>query len=199
MSKQRYQELIDLWCRGLSPEKALVKIFEKVRDIPYGSTGERDPQKILKAKLGSCSGKHLLLKELFDLLGYQAKIVTCYHHFDEALPKREYPKALQNLITEHTVIDFHHFIQIKRNNRWLVVDATWDTPLKAYGFPVNTNWSGDIDTQLAVKPIKFYPEVDDLIAFKEQLIAELEPEERAIRKRFLDLLTDWFATLRISQ
>lgn len=198
MSKQRYQELIELWCKGLSLEKTLVKIFKKVRDIPYGSTGERDPQKILKAKLGSCSGKHLLLKELFELLGYQAKIITCYHHFDEALPRREYPEALQNLITEHTVIDFHHFIQIKRNNRWVVVDATWDTPLKAYGFPVNTDWDGNTDTQLAVKPIKFYPEVDNLIAFKKQLIEELEPEEREVRRRFLDLLTEWFTTLRTS-
>lgn len=199
MSRQQwYQKLLAEWCPGCSSQEALVRVFEKVRDIPYGSTGERDPQRILEAGLGSCSGKHLLLKGLFDQLGYQSRILTCYHYFNEALPAREYPEPLQTLITQYTIIDFHHVVQLQQNTKWLIVDVTWDPPLLAYGFPVNMNWKGDTDTQVAVKPRKWYAPVEDLITFKEQLLMGLTAEEREIRKRFLELLTAWFTTLRTS-
>jgi len=37
--------------------------------------------------------------------------------------------------------------------RWVLLDATWDSPLKNAGFPVNTGWDGESDTELAITPI----------------------------------------------
>ena len=41
----------------------VVDIYHAVRNIPYGSTGERDPVKVIASNLGSCSGKHILLRD----------------------------------------------------------------------------------------------------------------------------------------
>jgi hypothetical protein len=35
------------------------------------------------------------------------------------------------------------------------VDATWDSPLKKAGFPVNDHWDGYSEMKRAVKPLKF--------------------------------------------
>jgi hypothetical protein len=192
-----YDQLLRKWCPSSSPEEALVCVFETVRDIPYGSTGERKPEKIVQENLGSCSGKHLLLSNLLKSLGYENKIVTCLHYFNDALPEgNDYPERFKEILSTHRVIDFHHFVKLKRGRRWLNLDATWDALLHRFGFPVNFGWKGDTDTAVAVKPIKFYPETDDLIGLKVKLIADMAKEERKIRAEFMRLLTEWLREIR---
>ena len=192
-----YDNLLKKWCPPLSSMPRFICAFQKIRDIPYGSTGEREPEIIVNNNLGSCSGKHILLNHLFIKLGLQSKIMTCLHHFDQALPTgNKYPRRLQEIIRDHRVIDFHHFIKLKVDQEWFNVDATWDSPLNAYGFPVNLDWQGKGQTTIAVQPIKFYPETDNIIALKEKLISELPPKERSIRAEFLELLTKWFRDIR---
>lgn len=197
MNKPFYEELLKEWCPQSSHHKAYICVFEKTRDIPYGSTGERNPENIVEEKLGSCSGKHILLNNLFQLLGFDSKVLTCSHYFNDALPSgNEYPKPLQEILQNYRVIDFHHFIKLKKGDKWLNVDATWDSPLKAYGFPANLVWRGDADTIIAVHPITFYSETNDVIGLKRKLIAELSPEDREIRNEFMRLLTDWLRKIR---
>ena len=197
MHNSFYKQLLKEWCPNSSTEEALVCVFEAVRDIPYGSTGERDPEKIVTENLGSCSGKHLLLSKLLDLLGFENKIVTCFHHFNEALPARtDYPDRFKQIIRNHNVIDFHHFVNLKRGSRWLNIDATWDCHLLDFGFPVNFGWQGYTDTTVAVKPIRFYPETDDLIELKIRLLNELPQHDKEIRAEFLSLLTEWLKEIR---
>lgn len=197
MHNRFYEQLLNEWCPNSSTEEALVCVFEAVRDIPYGSTGEREPEKIVAENLGSCSGKHLLLSRLLDLLGFENKIVTCLHHFNEALPPgNEYPDRFKQIVFRHRVIDFHHFVNLKRGGRWLSLDATWDCQLHIFGFPVNFGWQGDSDTTVAVKPLRFYPETDDLIGLKIKLINELPRHDQEIRAEFMRLLTEWLKEIR---
>jgi len=197
MNKAFYEELIKEWCPQFSPQKACICVFEKVRDIPYGSTGERNPENIVVEKLGSCSGKHILLNNLFQLLGFESKVLTCSHYFNDALPScNEYPEPLQEILQNYRVIDFHHFIKLKKGNKWLNVDATWDAPLKDYGFPVNMIWKGDASTIIAVHPVTFYPETNNIIGLKKKLIAKLSPQDREIRTEFMRLLTNWLSKIR---
>jgi hypothetical protein len=197
MGDNFYGQLLEKWCPNSTPEEALVCVFETVRDIPYGSTGEREPQKIVQENLGSCSGKHLLLSNLLNSLGYENKIVTCLHYFNDALPAgNDYPKRFKEILSTHRVIDFHHFVKLKRGRRWLNLDATWDALLHRFGFPVNFGWKGDTDTVVAVTPIKFYPETNDLISLKVKLIADMPKEDRRIREEFMRLLTEWLREIR---
>lgn len=197
MQEKFYKQLLEKWCPRSSPQEALIRIFEAVRDIPYGSTGEREPEKIVYDNLGSCSGKHLLLSNLLHVLGCENKIVTCLHHFNEALPPgNDYPVRFKQILRDHHVIDFHHFVKLKRGHRWLILDATWDSLLHKFGFPVNFGWKGDTDTLIAVKPILFYPETDDLISLKIKLIEELPRQDQEVRAEFMKLLTEWLKEIR---
>ena len=123
--------------------------------------------------------------------------MPCVNHFEQALPTgNNYPRRLQVIIRDYRVLDFHHFIKLKVGQEWFNVDATWDSPLNAYGFPVNLYWQGKGHTTIAVQPIKFYPETENIIVLKEQLISKLSPKERRIRAEFLELLTEWFRDIR---
>lgn len=197
MNKIFYEKLLKKWCPRSSFDGALICVFENVRDIPYGSTGERNPENVVKENLGSCSGKHLLLSNLFKLLGFESKVITCLHYFNDALPAgNEYPEGFQEILKAYRIIDFHHFIRLKNGDKWLNVDATWDSLLSNFGFPVNYRWKGDTDTTVAVHPIAFYPETNDLIGLKKKLIADLPHQDREIRAEFLRLLTDWLKEVR---
>jgi hypothetical protein len=48
----------------------------------------------------------------------------------------------------------HHLAcRVRINDRWVLVDATWDQRLKRAGFPVNEYWDGWADTHCPVKPL----------------------------------------------
>ena len=61
-------------------------IYHAVRNIPYGSTGERDPVKVIANNLGSCSGKHILLRDLLREVGREAEVITMFTHFNRGIP-----------------------------------------------------------------------------------------------------------------
>lgn len=175
----------------------IVAVYHAVRNIPYGAVGQRDPRAVLANRIGSCSGKHLLLSDLLRAIGHQTQLVTVFTHFNELVPDHEsYPEELRDLVRHAEVPDFHHFVRARRGGAWVQLDATWHDRLAAYGFPVNAGWTGRGDTKLAARPLREYPATDDLIALKEQLLLELTPGERALRTRFFGLLANWMASLR---
>jgi hypothetical protein len=179
-----------------SSHPALPAVYHAVRNIPYGSIGRRDPAHVLVANAGSCSAKHMLLDELLRRLGHRTRLITIFTHFDEGVPDHaSYPEELRELLRRGKVPDFHHFLRVEQNGRWLDLDATWHDRLGAYGFPVNAGWTGAGDTRLAARPIREYPPTDDLVALKERLLKELSPPQRALRTRFFGLLSDWIAGL----
>ena len=195
MKKDFYTELLNEWCGNETP--LFLCAYRKVRDIPYGSIGERDPEVVVRKNLGSCSGKHLLLYRLFKQIGLECRLVTCLHYFNEAIPKRnDYPDKLKKIVTSYKIPDFHHYIKMKRKGKWLDVDATWDQVLADYGFPVNLEWNGEENTIIAVKPIRFFQETENIIDLKIRLINQLNPVERKIRAEFMALLTQWMAGIR---
>jgi hypothetical protein len=60
---------------------------------------------------------------------------------------------------------------------------------------VNHKWRGTDDTVLAATPIREYPAVENLAAWKAELLAQLSPAEREKRTRFFARLTEWMAKL----
>ena len=197
MSLEDYKRILEDWCSHLSPEEAMVCAFDRVRDIPYGSTGERRPLQIIRQNQGSCSGKHLLLSRLFETLGFKTRIVTCMHYFNDAIPPgNAYPPELMNILENERVIDFHHYVLLNQAGNWLKVDATWDAGLKPLGFPVNVPWDGKTDTKIAVVPVQYYDDTPDLIGLKERLLSQLPPHDRKVRLDFMRYLTQWLESVR---
>jgi hypothetical protein len=173
-------------------EQILVRLFEKVRDIPYGTTGSRDPEQVYLKNMGTCSGKHFLLYELLIALGFEVKQFVCSHKFKSFTVK--FPQKLQELLN-CDFLDYHNFLKVMINGKLLIMDATWDLPLKKYGFPVKEKWDGKTDTMLGVVPIQSW-ETKDPEKFKEDKIGQMPQAEQEARKIFIRELSAWTATLR---
>lgn len=171
----------------------IISIFEYVRDIPYGDIGSRNPDDILEKNMGTCSGKHALLKKLYSEAGIKCKDYIAMHKFID-LPI-EYPKNLKEILSKNNIIDPHNFIKINVNNRWVTVDATWDMPLKKLGFPVNINWDGKSDMDICVKAFRTN-EVKDPNRYKEEELSKLDKKTQKNRKIFLKELSMWLAENR---
>jgi hypothetical protein len=194
MSKETYRIFLKERARAGSTNVA--DIYHAVRKIPYGSTGERDPVKIIANNLGSSSGKHILLRDLLREVDWEAEIITMFTHFNRGVPSHPaMPADLRAMIDGEDVCDFHHYVRVRIREGWHKLDATWHDALISYGFPVNRDWEGQSDTVLAATPIREYPAVEDLVAWKEQLLTQLTPEQREFRAKFFTRLTEWMMTL----
>ena len=169
-----------------------VSIYHAVRNIPYGSTGKRNPVSVIKRRRGSCSGKHTLLRDLLRLNDCEAEVITIHTHFNRAIPLvPSFPDKLAKMVQGEEVDDFHHFVRARIDRHWLDLDATWQDALGDYGFPVNSDWAGAGHTVVAAKALKEYPATEDVAAFKQQMIASLPPDARRKRELFFEKLTRW--------
>lgn len=133
----------------------MIAIFQHIRDIPYSlgapaSHGLTAAERILAQGKGSCGAKHYLMAEMYRKLDIEVVYATFPFLWND--PDLHYPPALRKLATGLPVA-YHLACRARINNRWVLVDATWDRPLKPAGFPVNENWDGRADTRCAVKPL----------------------------------------------
>jgi transglutaminase-like putative cysteine protease len=139
------------WTRGRAPLQARISLFEHVRDLSYEyPAADRQPVAVLKRGRASCSGKHYLLGELFRRQGLPVRHMICTHRFNESpLP---FPDEMQALLEKNEIVDLHDYLQICVDGAWIDVDATWELPLRDYGFPVNDEWDGRSSMVLTVTP-----------------------------------------------
>jgi hypothetical protein len=141
------------WTAGGTGKDAMVAIYNKIRDIPYGILPElNDPVNyldILEIWMGSCTPKHLLLCNMYERLGLNV-LYSVYPYrwaeFEELYPKELWKLALKMAPAHHLAC------RVEINSRWVLVDATVDPPLGRIGLPVNVNWDGEADTLLPVLP-----------------------------------------------
>lgn len=169
-------------------------IYHQVRKIPYGSNGNRDPRIVYESNVGSCSGKHILLRDLLRCAGFETEVITMFTYFNESTPLCDsFPDELKSLSEKDRVPDFHHYVRVKQYGDWVKLDATWHDELDRFGFAVNTEWTGEGDTLLASVPEQEYPNEENLIDFKARLVAALPDDQRALRARYFQLVTKWIA------
>jgi hypothetical protein len=144
------------WTEGLSPRESMIAIFERVRDIPYALIpGLNDPgsgpEELLETGQGSCTPKHYLLTAMYRRLNLPVVFATFPFMWND--PDIQYPPELRELAKKLPVA-YHLACRVQIGCRWVLVDATWDRPLKKAGFPVNEHWDGYSDMKCAVKPLK---------------------------------------------
>lgn len=195
MDSKLKQNIINEWAGDLPIEKQIIVLFEKVRDIPYGEIGSRDPEEVYRNNKGTCSGKHELLKELYHELGINTKDFIAIHRFRDL--NVDFPSNIKEILDRSDIIDPHNFFKILVDGKWLTIDITWDKPLAIAGFPVNENWNGKSDMEICVIPLDII-ETDDPIEFKKMEISKLPEKVQEDRKLFLKELTKWVDTMRNS-
>jgi hypothetical protein len=132
------------WTAGLDRIDGLVSVFEHIRDIPYSlAVSMTDPytapEQILRLGRGYCGPKHYLLAEMCRKLEYEVVYATFPFLWNN--PDLHNPTGLRELAASLPVA--HHLAcRVQINNRWVLVDATWDLLLVREGFPANDHWDG---------------------------------------------------------
>ena len=150
-------ELIDVtfqdWVRGESATGARVKVFERVRDIPYAVIPELvSPERyweILTIRKGSCTPKHFLLRDMYERLGMM--VLYAVYPFRWTELEVDYPPSLRKL-AEDLPLSHHLACKVDIEGNLVLVDATLDPSLAKLGLPVNKAWDGVSDTLLPLEP-----------------------------------------------
>ncbi len=151
------QEIIlqkcDEWTTGLGPRESRINVFEQIRDIPFhitwASTYESSLSELLIQNKGSCASKHVFLGEMYQILKIPIKYTIYPFKWSDLAV--DYSEKLRKL-ADKLPVDYHGALKAHINGKWILVDATWDLPLKSVGFPVN-DWDGLSDTVNAVNPL----------------------------------------------
>lgn len=126
-----------------------VEYFRFVRDIPYRiplSVNEPDHY---------CVGKHVVLKTLLSSLGFKVRYAFCRWLWSSI----DLPESLKKIPHEDRMGHVYLEVYSKEQERWMIVDATWDKRL-ASKLPVS-EWDGKGDTIIAVKPVEILEERRD--------------------------------------
>ena len=168
--------------------------FALVRDMPYQRASSRAPDAIVQEWRGTCSGKHYLLKSLFEEMRLRSKVIMCTHRFTLE-NTGHFPIQLREVLEHGPVPDIHTFIKLKTNNGWMDVDATWPSQAGALGMPVNHEFREGVSMGLACEPIEMLevPGGEEPQPFKERLIKSFCGDEARRRDRFIAGLSDWLA------
>lgn len=124
-------------------QEEAAQIFTRVRNIPYVLGTKGDATSLLRDNKGHCTSKHFYLLPKLRQLGYKTKIGIATFDWRD-MP--QIPKEITSLL--HDPIDKHLFLFAQRNNREMVVDASWD-PGMPEGFPINS-WNGYDQTKIGV-------------------------------------------------
>jgi hypothetical protein len=183
------------WTADCTPLQSRVQLFERVREIPYCYPASRDPAEVLRQRRSSCSGKHYLLGELLRMAGLRVRHMIGRHRFNES--PLVFPPEMQEMLRKNEVVDFHDYLQIAVDDNWIDVDATWERGLREFGFPVNDEWDGRSAMLLSVVPDELVVAEGDPEKLKEELLSHLPPRQRALRRQFLEALSEWVQELTV--
>ncbi|MDD5084938.1 MAG: transglutaminase domain-containing protein [Candidatus Omnitrophica bacterium] len=200
MNEDIVAEKFKEWTKGLSEKEARIAVFEHVRDIPYLIVPRlKDPHKgpsgILLEGKGSCTPKHFLLALMFKKLDIPVKFATYIFSWND--PDITYPPGLRKL-AKVLPLEYHLACKAFINNKWIIIDTTWDPPLKRVGFPVNETWDGESDTLLAVKPMEevVHDDVFGRVQFVKEKKSFYTQEEEQMHGEFIRELNQWLEKLR---
>ena len=132
---------------------------------------------------------------LFGKLNIPIRFVTYVFRWSDSEIK--YPADLKDLLSRMPV-SYHLACKAYINNKWVLVDATYDLPLKKAGFPVNEKWDGESDTVNAVNSIKeiIHESAEDRFKFEAECRGRYTGAEKAAYAQFIGKLNAWLETLR---
>ena len=174
-------------------------VFHAVRQLPYLSTGDRSIEGILLRRAGSCSSKHILLSAMLNQIGIKAHVELVLGDF--ATPfrgARNVPVELSDAARDG-IRDVHNILRAEINGTPVVLDATWHDAMLPFGMRVNNTWNGQDDTQIAVDVTQMLGPSQQPAEDKARLIASWPEVEQQKRRRFLETVNKWIASLTPKQ
>ena len=111
----------------------------------------------------------------------------------------DYPGKLRKLVNNLPVMP-HIALKAYINGTWVLLDATWDPPLKKVGFPVNENWDGISDMLNAVPLLEevIHEDIQDRLDYLDYFDSKIPytEEQDKLVEEFCSELNDWLAKVR---
>ncbi|MDD5174369.1 MAG: transglutaminase domain-containing protein [Candidatus Omnitrophota bacterium] len=200
MEDELLAEKFAQWTKSLSDKSARISIYQHIRDIPYAIVPElRDPRTgpsdMIRMNMGSCVPKHFLMALMMGELGLPVKYVSYLFNWND--PAVKFPPVLKRVV-KNMPISAHLATKINIDGRWILVDATYDLPLKKAGFSVNESWDGVSDTKNAVTPIEevVHESLQERLSFSGKRVGEYTDKERSAYSEFTKKLNYWLEELR---
>jgi len=174
----------------------LLQSYAAVRQMPYFSGPDRTPLAALRSGRGACTAKHIILRDVLRKIGARAEVEIVEGDFASGIPLHATQSpALQAMIHQGGVTDFHCRVRLLQLEGDVLLDATWPTELADHGFTVNRQWAGKGDTVQAISLVTVRSREEDVLGTKARLLAGLSAEMTARRQEFLRLLSGWLAEL----
>ena len=204
MRQEIVVQKLNEWTKDLGPKEIRIAIFEYIRDIPYAIVAGlghpiQGPARMLVQNRGYCEPKHILMYMMYQRLRIPVKYVT--YPFSWSTQDINYPWKLKKL-ANGMPMGYHLACKAHINEEWVLVDATWDLPLKNFGFPVNESWDGASHTLNAVKPQEeiIHENDEDRVEYaRARRWRLLTEKEKVLSRRFFDELNKWLQEARNSQ
>jgi hypothetical protein len=164
--------------------------FRLVRDMPYRRAHDRLPRTTIREWRGTCSGKHYLLKSVFEELGLASRLMASTHYIpDEVIASL--PASIREVTGGKPVADVHTYLVADSPAGPMIVDATWPLGSERLGLVVNQEFVWGEDMRLACNPMRTLevPAGTNAEQFKHDVLrASFTPEELDVRTRFFALV-----------
>ena len=157
--------------------KSVIKEFYKIRDVPY-----RIPLS-LEEPDDCCSGKSSRLFKIFTEVGYDVRYRVCTFLWSDMNLSRELR------IIPHEDECTHSYLEVKIENEWKIVDATWDKSLQGL-FTIN-NWDGKSDTIVAVPVRKCFSTEESTKIMQESLTEQTIIDDLKKNGKFYKAFNKW--------
>ena len=174
--------------------------FSLVRDMSYARASSRAPLTTIAEWKGTCSGKHYLLKGLFEELGMQVSLYAglIYYSVDSC---PWLPEHLLTFVAKEPLPDIHNFLRLEtRPGIFKLVDATFPASVRSQGLVVN-DFEPTVE-MMTILPVEKEFEISDSDSpqdFKNTLINKYCGRFVEEREQFIDLLSDWVASVADSK
>lgn len=178
---------------GKKGRDLLRSVTQVVAGIPWGEG--RTIEEVLSTKhVGTCTGKHIVLRACFEALSIESRIVVCTFRWSEQGLKL--PENLSSLLKEDEWNHGHNFLQVKNSKgSWIDIDVTWDPPLASAGFRTfPEHWDGETSFVGLKSLVKRWD--DASLDMKNEWIRALTPEMKERREKFLRGLFMWVENVR---
>ena len=162
---------------GLGAQSTSVEIVEAVRAIPHGRPRERSARGVVEDWRGTCSTKHLLLRQLLP----EADIGFVHRVF--LLTREDARRWLGDDVAEVVppggMVDVHTYATGLIDGQRVTIDVT---------FPTDAAWDGNSDMPIPFPDGEDFDAGDDPIASKEELVRrKCDPQEREALIRAISL------------
>ena len=160
-------------------------------NIKYKITTSIEVENMLKEWKWTCTPKHMFLSWLLEKLWYKYKFIIVPFYYNKLLKNVPDDKKY---IVDKMPLAYHTALKVYINNKWIIVDLTWDPDMKWY--PVNNIIKLDENMKLAVIPESIIEIDTDPITYKKKINKNFTEEELIIRKEFYLFINDFIEKSR---